>query len=242
MSWLVILGKGNTREEGREVARRHKAQCWGLNDIERYPELTMLWEMHPWPMIQPWNNVRLDTLPVMMQQLYLDVPTGMQYPLKAMEKVYSGLLYANNTLAYMLMLAIAAKLPDGKRRFQNIYLAGVDYRCPDRTELEFEKSCTEYWIGFAIAKGINVYWPEDSNLVTYAGYQHGIRYGYTKGYDTLVDRHRENYGHICAEMLLAEHGKPAQFKDHDHDKFYAEVKKFIKSWNTPGLQLVTSNE
>jgi len=227
MSWLVIIGKGKTREQGRPVARNHKAQCWGINNVERYPELTMLWEMHKWDKkIKGLNPVQLDTLPVMMQERYLDVPTSLEYPIKAMERVY-GQIYANNTLAYMLMMAIAAQ-EKGKRRFTNIYLAGIDYKSPDRTELEFERACTEYWIGYAIAKGINVYWPEESNLCTYPGYVPGVRYGYTKGYNDLTQTMCESYLHTCAEALLLKHGKPT--KKHDHNKFYQYITNLIKMW------------
>lgn len=229
MSWLVIIGKGKTREQGRPVARNHHAQCWGINNVERYPELTMLWEMHEWgATIKALNPVHLDTLPVMMQERYLDVPTSIEYPIKAMEKVY-GNIYANNTLAYMLMMAIAAK-DKGKRRFTNIYLAGIDYKSPDRTELEFERANTEYWIGYAIAKGINVYWPEESSLLTYPCYITGVRYGYTDGYNDLTQKMCESYLHTCAEALLLKHGNPKTFKKHDHDKFYQYITNMIKMW------------
>jgi hypothetical protein len=227
MGWLVILGKGNTRNQGREVARNTKAQCWGINNVERYPELTMLWEMHPWDQdIKKLNPVQIDTLPVMMQERYLDVPTSLEYPIDAMEEVY-GQVYANNTLAYMLMIAIAAK-ENGKRRFTNIYLAGIDYRSPDRMELEFERACTEYWIGYAIAKGINVYWPDESNLCTYPCYVPGVRYGYTKGYNDLTEKMKDSYLHTCAESLLLKHGKAG--KKHDHEAFYKYITAMVKMW------------
>jgi hypothetical protein len=229
VSTLVIIGKGNTRHKGREVARNTHAQCWGINNVERFPELTMLWEMHKWDKeIRSLNPVQLDTLPVMMQERYLDVPTALEYPIKAMEQVY-GQIYANNTLAYMLMMAIAAK-DKGKRRFNTIHLYGIDYKSPDRAELEFERACTEYWIGYAIAKGINVYWPEASNLLTYPCYVQGVRYCYTEGYDKLTAKMKESYLHTCAEALLLEHGDHKTFKKHDHDAFYQYMKNMVKMW------------
>jgi len=227
---LVIIGKGNTRGQGRVIARNGNAQAvWGINNVERYPELTMLWEMHPWPAIRKYNPVNIDMLPVMMQEKYIDLPHSKRYPLEQMEEIYGG-IYANNTLAYMLMLAIASKLSRGDRRFSTIYLAGIDYRSPDRAEIEFERACTEYWIGYALARGINVYWPEESNLMTFPGYVPGIRYGYDKAAPELVRQARENYSQVCAEVLLETYGTNKQKEDHDHDKYCEYIKGCVKRW------------
>lgn len=230
MGTLVIIGKGNTREQGRVYARNTKAEAvWGINNVERYPEINMLWEMHEWNNeIKRLNPVHIDTIPVMMQEKYLDVPMSMAYPIEAMEKVYGG-IYANNTVAYMMMLAIAAK-SGNRRRFGSIYLAGIDYKSPDRAELEFERANTEYWIGYAVARGINVHWPEESNLCTYPGYIQGVRYGYTKGYNELTKKMHDSHSHTCAEMLYLKHGDRSTFKGHDHDRFYQYLKNCIKMY------------
>jgi len=229
MENLVIIGKGKTREQGRVYARNMKAEAvWGINNVERYPEINMLWEMHEWPEVKKLNPVNVDTVPVMMQEKYIDVPHSIRYPIESMEKIY-GNIYANNTLAYMLMMAIAS-MKGKRRRFSSIYLAGIDYKSPDRMELEFERACTEYWIGFAIAKGINVYWPDESNLCTFPCYIQGVRYGYTKGFDTLVKKMQESYAHTCAEALLLKHGNRKVFKKHDHSRFYQYIVNLIKMY------------
>jgi hypothetical protein len=232
-NWLVIIGKGNTREQGREISRRFDCETWGINNVERYPELSLLWEMHPWTdEIKQLNPVQIDTLPVMMQEQYIDVPNAIRYPFDGMKSVY-GNIYANNTIAYMLMLAIASRRPNGERRFTSIYLAGIDYRSADRVEMEFERACTEYWIGYANARGISVYYPEESNLMTFAGYVKGVKYGYDKIAPELVMQHREQYSHTAAEILLGKHGDPEQFKKHDHDAFYSYLVQCIKQYKKP---------
>ena len=234
-NWLVIIGKGNTREKGREVARRFDCETWGVNNVERYPELTLLWEMHPWTdEIKDINPVQLDTLPVMMQKQYIDVPNAIHYPMEGMKSVY-GNIYANNTIAYMMMQAIATRRPDGSRRFENIYLAGIDYKSADRVEMEFERACNEYWIGYANAKGISVFYPEESNLMTFAGYVKGVKYGYDKVAPKLVQQHRDMYEHTASEILLGKHGDPAQFKKHDHEAFHDYLVQCIKQYKRPEL-------
>lgn len=237
-NWLVILGKGNTRERGVKVTQQTGAQCWGIGAIERYPEITMLWELHEWDeVIREINPVQNDTIPVMMQHAYPDVPAAKKFPITAMRKIYTGTaggaLYANNTVCYMLMFALAARMKDGERRFKNIYLAGVDYRSPSRIEIEFERACTEFWIGRAMEQGVSVYFPDESNLMTFPGYQKGIEYGYTKGYQQLISDYIKDYDHGCAEMLLQRHGKPEQVKNHDHNAFYQYMVNCVKRWKKP---------
>lgn len=224
---LAIIGKGPTQEQGIEFARRHNCECWGINNITRYSQLTCVWELHDWTLENNLSNaIHLDMIPVMMKRAHPAVETAIEYPIDRMLEVYHphGLLYANNTLAYMLMMACAMR-----RRFRHIFLAGVDYKCPDRCELEFERACTEYWIGVARGLGLTVEIAPGGNLFTFPMYKAGILYGYTPGYAQAIQGQKQAALHTAAEMLMEGLGLPNR-KTHDHAHFFAYMTECVRNY------------
>jgi len=227
--WLVILAKGDSRHDGVKIAHEHNCECWALNDIERFAPITMLWEMHPWnERVKKYNPVHLEKdLPVMMQERYLDVPNAIKFPLNAVIDGAGGCNYFNNQICLMLAFAIHTK------RFKHIALFGVDYNSSDRLEQEFERPCTEFWMGQAMGRGISMYISPVSNCMTYTGYHKGVVYGYTKDYEKPIEGFKEAQPHYWAEYLLGHYRNNCKLPpgfEYDHDEWMAHLEKTCKGY------------
>lgn len=233
---LVILAKGDSWRDGAKIAADLDCECWGLNDCERIPEMTMLFELHDWDKrCKDYNPVHLETkLPVMMKERYPDVPNSVKFPMNALLEEF-GVHYYNNQVCQMLAFAIHTK------RFKRIYLFGVDYAAVDRVEQEFERPCTEFWIGFALSRGIHMFVAQQSTLMTYVGYHKGIVYGYTPDYQKPFKGFREAYPHYTAEYILgAFGGQQIDKRVYDHDDWFEKLSKFATRYVHD--QLVKSKE
>jgi hypothetical protein len=179
---LVILGKGPTWPLGVDVAKRQGCELWTLNNAWQRPGVrelaTAVFEMHKWSLDEhykaylAYNPVHTLSCPVYMQERFADVPTAVRYPIEEMTRLF-GVSYFNNTICYMLALAIA------RERYRTIHLFGVDYRQEHREEREYERPCTEFWIGQGMARGINFSLPSATSIFTFA---EGVRclYGYDR--------------------------------------------------------------
>jgi hypothetical protein len=223
---LVILGKGDSWPDGQKIARDMDCECWGVNDCDMIPEMTMLFDLHGWDERVQKYNARLRTLhiPVMMKEIYPDVPTSVRFPMEGLVKEF-GTTYYNNQLCQMLAFAIQTK------RFKRIFLFGVDYCAVDRVEQEFERPCTEFWMGFAMARGISIYISQKSNLLTYTGYIKGVVYCYTENYQSPMEKFREAQPHYWSEYLLGHYGGCHIGKElYDHDEWYDELGKFCTKY------------
>lgn len=75
-------------------------------------------------------------------------PTCVRYPLEDVLSMVS-LPYLNSTVAFAVALAVYEKRPE-------IWMFGCDYAYPNQNAGEAGRACTEYWLGFAAAKGIKV--------------------------------------------------------------------------------------
>jgi len=210
---LVIVAKGDSRHDGLAIARDKGCECWGLNDM-RYPELTMLFEMHDFDeRIKSTNPVHLETkLPVMMNKMYKEVPNCIKYPMQGILDEFE-IPYFNNTICLMIAFALQT------RRFKNIYVFGVDYRGAERPEQEFERPCTEFWLGVAMGRGCNLYTSKTTNMFTYTGYVKGVIYGFTPNYQQPFIDFNKQMPHLWAEYVLGHYGGRALTKEtynHDH--------------------------
>ena len=167
-------------------------EVWGLPwDNERYPYFDRLFDIHPLECIReatpsfyyPGYEDRLRELgaPLYMQQAYPDIPNAIEYPLKVVSNLVGD--YYNSSIAYMLGLAIF-EYPD------KIGVWGVDMDGPGEpghaNEYRDERPNCEYLLGFAKAKGIEIYLPEKCPLLKFGGKfplgtvipNYGHRYGY----------------------------------------------------------------
>ena len=167
-------------------------EVWGLPwDNDRYPYFDRLFDIHPLECIReaipsfypPGYEVRLKELdaPLYMQQDYHDIPNAIEYPLEAVSDLVGD--YYNSSIAYMLGLAIF----EGADK---IGVWGVDMDGPGEpghaNEYRDERPNCEYLLGFAKAKGIEIYLPEKCPLLKFGGEfplgtvipNYGHRYGY----------------------------------------------------------------
>lgn len=218
---LVILGKGDTRHDGAKVAEDLDCECWGVNDIERFPAMTMLFELHERERWEAYNkDLPSLKIPIMMQDVYPDIPQSVKFPMQEVLEDFS-IPYYNNAISQMIAFGIHT------RRFKKIYVFGVEYAAADRVEQEFERPCTEFWLGFAMGRGISLFIAKQSNLFTYTGYLKGVIYAYTPDYQVPFIKFREAQPHYWSEYLLGAHGGAAIGKEfYDHDEWMDELGKF----------------
>lgn len=88
------------------------------------------------------------------------LPNGIEFPLKRVIRDLAAnniniirrgpkkLPYLNNTIPYMIMMAIS-ELPD------EIHVHGVDYLARGEQDIN-ERACVEHWLGIAVGAGIKV--------------------------------------------------------------------------------------
>jgi hypothetical protein len=171
-------------------------EIWGLNQLYRHLARADRWfDIH-----RNWNEevvpgtdhrawIRDSGIPVYMVERHPDLPTSVRYPLERLIEAH-GADYFTSTIAFMLALAIdeidqrvdAAMAAEPGRRWSRadvkerygefmIGIFGVDLIVGE--EYFWQKSCAEFWIGAATARGIQVLIPPQSALCKQA-----YRYGY----------------------------------------------------------------
>lgn len=111
-------------------------------------------------------------VPVYMLEAEADVPNSVRYPMEDVADVVGltnrGTPYLESSIAYMLALAIL-ELKSGDR----IGIWGVDMAAS--TEYIYQRANCEYLVGLARGKGIKVFIPPQSALLTHA---QGVAYGF----------------------------------------------------------------
>jgi hypothetical protein len=98
------------------------------------------------------------------------------FPLNRLIKKY-GSNYFSNTVAYMIIWAL-------EKGYKKLRFYGVDMMTQD--EYAWEKGGIEFWIGYAMARGVKVEICEGSRLLqTITGKPYGIKYWRMKDIDPL---------------------------------------------------------
>jgi hypothetical protein len=97
-----------------------------------------------------------------VKRLWPDIPNCTRYPIE--EYINQFGRYATSTVAWMIGLAII-------EGFERIELWGIEMASD--TEYSYQKACTEYMIGQALGRGLEIYIPPQSALMqgTLYGYQ-----------------------------------------------------------------------
>ena len=157
-------------------------ELWGLTlDKEKDFYFDRAFQIHPLSFIRSLGKryhdedyLRELDIPLYMQEAYPDIPNSMAYPLDDVIEQTGD--YFNSSIAYMLGLAILEKV-------DRIGIWGVDM--DGDSEFGYQRPNTEYLIGFARGRGIDVFVPEESSLLTFGVEGGGIhtknwngRYGY----------------------------------------------------------------
>jgi len=124
------------------------------------------------------GGLRMAKVPVVMLERHEDIPTSVRYPMEDVlalvgKATGKSTPYLESSIAYMLAQAIL-ELKPGDR----VGIWGVDLHCD--SEYGFQRPNLEYLMGLARGKGIKVYIPPQSALLTH---QMGVPYGYYSSTD-----------------------------------------------------------
>lgn len=98
--------------------------------------------------------------PIYTSRAYPDYPGSVDYPLEDVIRA-CGWPYFNNTVPYALGFAIYLQ----QFGLEKISLFGLDYSYPDIAAAEGGRGCCEFWVGRAMARGIEVFMTKDTTLL-----------------------------------------------------------------------------
>jgi len=161
---IAIVGKAPS---SRGLAPYHddEWEIWTLADLVmagQVPRFHRHFELHPLNWFETPDGAKyIEWMgSVTEQPIYLiepaeAIPRGVAYPKDEMVAAFGR--YFNNTVSWMLALAIAMKP-------QEIGIWGVDMAAA--SEYEQQRPSCEYFIGLARGAGINVHVPPQSDLLT----------------------------------------------------------------------------
>lgn len=154
------------------------ASCRHL--CKRDPDV--LFDLHPpelWrdPKKKNWDPkyyqwVTRNRVPIMMQEVYEDVPASIRYPFETVITEFPRGYMANH-LAYMVALALMEGVT-------HIGIFGCDYNT--NSEYGPQRGCAEYWLGLAEGRGVHVQIAPHCDLLSkpsllygYESHPNGIR-------------------------------------------------------------------
>ena len=167
-----------------------ECEIWGMNESHAFrwmKRATRWFQIHnteSWHRYIAKRDVRghakwlkknpLD-IPIYMQYQTDEVPKSIGYPLHEVvaecfhnfRRGDKKVKYFTSTVAYMMGIAVLEK-------FERIEIYGIDMS--DDTEYVKQKACGEWWIGFAMGRGIEIYTPDNCQLLyssLYGGNEQG---------------------------------------------------------------------
>ncbi len=174
MRKVCILGKCSSTRHHSPMGMR-EWEIWALGwdptpVVDRMFEIHKHWRHHlgvgseDAAMHQRW--LMGQKVPIYMREREDDIPTSVRYPLEEVTalvgKTRDGLPYLESSIAYMMALAMLEGWNDPQN--MRIGIWGVDLN-PD-TEYAYQKPNMEYLIGMARGRGIKVFIPAESALLT----------------------------------------------------------------------------
>lgn len=117
------------------------------------------------------SGLRMAKVPVYMLDKQDDIEQCVRYPVEEITKLVGKATskqtpYLESSIAYMLALAIHEKV-------DRVGIWGVDLHC--ESEYAYQRPNLEYLIGLARGRGIKVFIPPQSALLSHA---YGVPYGY----------------------------------------------------------------
>src|SRR3990170_5399021 len=172
-----------------------RVTIWGVNEAHRHQSSYMKrWDgwmqLHkPWDFRkgsspatkEHWEWLQQDQgIPIYMQEKFDDIPSSVAYPLEEIRRAYPGIKellptgeelernYYTSTFAYMCALALYEI--DKQELPGRIEVYGFDMAT--WTEFQYQKGSTEYWIGYANGRGVELTVPYKCRLIN------GKLYGY----------------------------------------------------------------
>jgi hypothetical protein len=141
-------------------------EIWGLNgvygyiDVPNISNITRWFDIHFLAGIKGLPNNYFDfhktcPVPVYMQDVFEEVPNSVKFPLDEVLTRFPR-RYFTNTVSWMLALAIC-------EGYEDISVYGVDMS--QGTEYASQRPSCEYFLGYAEGMGINIYLPQESDLL-----------------------------------------------------------------------------
>lgn len=189
MKTVALVGFAETTRDA--VVQSKADEIWTVNWAYHYnfiPRIDRLFEMHPVWVYPKSTKIEYDKMrshwrwlhqarsyPVYMLQHVPGVPNCISFPLKEvvehlfgtkLQKGGDSLSLFKSSVDYMLALAI-------HEGFERIELYGIEMGSD--TEYRYQREGCMFWVGQAIARGIEVYVPENAVLFS------GKKYGYEGG-------------------------------------------------------------
>ncbi len=151
-------------------------EFWGVNEMymaKEVKKIDVLFELHDYKWIKEGKRYKehlqwlrdQKTIPIMMQKHFDDIPNSIPFPRKEVEGMFPS--YFTNTISWEIALATFIGVDE-------IHIYGVNMA----TDIEYQSqrpSC-EFFIGYAMGKGIKVYVPPESDLLK-CFYQYGFEDG-----------------------------------------------------------------
>lgn len=121
-------------------------------------------------------GLRMSKTPIYMLERHEDIPASVRYPMEDVHALIGSATgkrtpYLESSIAYMLALAIL-------ERVDRVGIWGVDLHCD--SEYAFQRPNLEYLIGLARGRGMKVFIPPYSALLTH---QAGVPYGFYSSTD-----------------------------------------------------------
>ncbi len=154
-------------------------ELWGLA-WDPLPKVDRIYETHQNFRLYMGNEedgawhvggLRMSKVPVYMLEKHDDIPKSIRYPIEEITKLVGKATakqtpYLESSIAYML----AHSILEGVDR---VGIWGVDLHC--ESEYAYQRPNLEYLIGLARGRGIKVFIPPQSQLLTHA---FGVPYGH----------------------------------------------------------------
>lgn len=139
---VILIGKG----PGWENAPM-EGETWGVNDLILRRPVKLTFDIHPISNVlkeypEEIEEINRLGIPVITSMKHKLLPTAIVFPIDEMPS-----RYFNNSIAYMIAYAIYKGATE-------IEMYGVALLLGD--EHAYQRPCVEFWIGYAVAKGIKV--------------------------------------------------------------------------------------
>lgn len=202
---VAILGLGPSVTEYLELSKRlggkHVDEVWGINALGNVFACDRIFHMDDVRVqmaraaLRPESNIakmlqwmRVHPGPIYTSRSHPDFPGLVEFPLRDVV-AHFGQAYFNSTAAY----AVAYALHLGVKRIE---LYGFDFTYPNAHHAEKGRACVEFWLGLAIAHGVDVKVPHVSSLLDACSPSERLY-----GYDTVhVSMRRDDEGELHVTM------------------------------------------
>ncbi len=148
---VCIVGRGTGWDLAPPI---DKALIWGVNALLLQRPVHVTFDMHDLDNLHyrsifqgaEIELIKRLNMPLISIKKYPDIPSSFEYPLFDVIR-YTGVDYFTNTIDYMIAFAIYCG-------FKEINLYGVNMAT--NSEYAYEKPGVDFWIGYALGKGIKV--------------------------------------------------------------------------------------